>query len=73
MPGDANLRAFGNQNFIGVEKIFSNNFETFIHKKRFGPISLELAAFIDGGILSGSKFVKSKRTPMIIYLITLHC
>ena len=60
MPGDANLRAFGNQNFIGVEKVLSNSFETFMHK-RFGPISLELAAFIDGGILSGSKFVLNDR------------
>ena len=29
--------------------------------KRFGPIILELAAFIDGGILSGSKFVLNDR------------
>ena len=55
LPGDANLRAFGNQNFIGVEGVFSNSFETFIHKK-FGPVSAEVAAFMDYGILSGSKF-----------------
>jgi len=60
MPGDANLRAFGNQNFIGVEKVFSNSFESFIHK-RFGPISFELATFVDGGILSGSKFELNDR------------
>ena len=55
LPGDANLRAFGNQNFIGVEGVFSNSFETFIHKK-FGAVSVEVAAFMDYGILSGSKF-----------------
>jgi outer membrane protein assembly factor BamA len=55
LPGDANLRAFGNQNFAGVEKIFSNSFEAFMHK-RLGPISIEVASFIDYGVLSGSKF-----------------
>ena len=55
LPGDANLRAFGNQNFVGVEKIFSNSFEAFMHK-RLGPISIEVASFIDYGVLSGSKF-----------------
>ena len=29
--------------------------------KRFGPISLELAAFVDSGILSGSKFESNDR------------
>ena len=55
LPGDVNLRAFGNQNFVGAEKILSNNFEAFLHK-RFGPINFELASFLDYGILSGSKF-----------------
>ena len=58
LPGDANLRAFGNQNLVGVEKILSNNFEAFLHK-RFGPINFELATFLDYGILSGSKFESS--------------
>ena len=53
LPGDANLRAFGNQGFVGVEKIFSNNFEAFMHK-RLGPISIEVASFIDYGILSSN-------------------
>ena len=55
LPGDANLRAFGNQNFIGVEKILSNSLEAFMYKK-FGAITLEFAGFMDYGILSGSKF-----------------
>ena len=58
LPGDANLRAFGNQNLVGVEKILSNNFEAFLYK-RFGPINFELATFLDYGILSGSKFESS--------------
>ena len=60
MPGDANLRAFGNQSFFGVEKVFSNSFEVFTYK-RFGPLNIELAAFVDGGILSGSKLEPNDR------------
>jgi hypothetical protein len=60
LPGDANLRAFGNQNFAGVEKIFSNSFEAFVYKK-LGPVTVEVAAFIDNGILSGSKFEANDR------------
>ena len=55
LPGDANLRAFGNQNLIGVEEVFSNSFEGFLHKE-IGPINTEIAAFIDFGIISGSKY-----------------
>ena len=63
LPGDANLRAFGNQGFVGVEKIFSNNFEAFIHK-RLGPISIEVASFIDYGILSSNPIhVKDLKDP----------
>ena len=56
LPGDANLRAFGNQGFVGVEKIFAITLEGFIYKK-LGGSNLELAAFLDEGTLSGSKFV----------------
>ena len=55
MPGDANLRAFGNQNFVGVEGILADSFEAFVHKK-IGPVTAEVALFIDSGILFGSKF-----------------
>ena len=55
LPGDANLRAFGNQNFVGVEGILADSFEAFVHKK-IGPVTAEVALFIDSGILFGSKF-----------------
>jgi len=74
LPGDANLRAFGNQGFIGVEKIFAITLEGFIYKK-LGAINLELAAFFDEGILSGSKFVLNdkgfKDTRLVDYGIGL--
>ena len=74
LPGDANLRAFGNQGFIGVEKIFAITLEGFIYKK-LGEINLELAAFFDAGILSGSKFVLNdkgfKDTRLVDYGIGL--
>ena len=56
MPGDANLRAFGNQGFAGVEQVFAITIEGFLSKSIAG-INLELAGFIDQGTLSGSKFV----------------
>ncbi|MBT5097552.1 MAG: hypothetical protein HOM22_07025 [Candidatus Marinimicrobia bacterium] len=55
LPGDANLRAFGNQGFAGVEQVFAITIEGFLSKS-FAGINLELAAFIDQGTLSGSKF-----------------
>ena len=55
LPGDANLRAFGNQGFAGVEQAFAITIEGFLSKS-FAGINLELAAFIDQGTLSGSKF-----------------
>ena len=56
LPGDANLRAFGNQGFAGVEQVFAITIEGFLSKSIAG-INLELAGFIDQGTLSGSKFV----------------
>ena len=56
MAGDANLRAFGNQGFAGVEQVFAITIEGFLSKSIAG-INLELAGFIDQGTLSGSKFV----------------
>ena len=55
LPGDAKLRAFGNQNFVGVEGILADSFEQFVYKK-IGPLTAEVAFFIDSGILFGSKF-----------------
>ena len=56
MPGDANLRAFGNQGLSGVEQVFAITFEGFLTKSIAG-INFELAGFIDQGTLTGSKFV----------------
>ena len=55
LPGDANLRAFGNQGFSGVEQVFAITFEGFLSKS-FAGVNIELAGFIDQGTLSGSKF-----------------
>ena len=55
LPGDANLRAFGNQGFSGVEQVFAITFEGFLSKS-FAGVNFELAGFIDQGTLSGSKF-----------------
>ena len=55
LPGDANLRAFGNQGFAGVEQVFAISIEGFLSKS-FAGINLELAGFIDQGTLTGSKF-----------------
>ena len=56
LPGDANLRAFGNQGLSGVEQVFAITFEGFLSKSIAG-INFELAGFIDQGTLTGSKFV----------------
>ena len=56
LPGDANLRAFGNQGLSGVEQVFAITFEGFLSKSIVG-INLELAGFIDQGTLTGSKFL----------------
>ena len=56
LPGDANLRAFGNQGLSGVEQVFAITFEGFLSKSISG-INFELAGFIDQGTLTGSKFV----------------
>ncbi len=56
LPGDANLRAFGNQGFAGVEQVFAITIEGFLSKSIAG-INFELAGFIDQGTLTGSKFV----------------
>ena len=55
LAGDANLRAFGNQGFVGVENVFTTTFEGYLTKSILG-IKFELAAFLDAGTLSGSKF-----------------
>jgi len=56
LPGDANLRAFGNQNLSGVEQVFAITLEGFLSKNLLG-VNFEFAGFIDQGNLSGSKFV----------------
>ena len=56
LPGDANLRAFGNQNLSGVEQVFAITLEGFFSKNLLG-VNFEFAGFIDQGNLSGSKFV----------------
>ena len=56
LPGDANLRAFGNQGLSGVEQVFAITFEGFLSKSIAG-INFELAGFIDQGTLTGSKFI----------------
>ena len=56
LAGDANLRAFGNQGFVGVENVFTTTFEGYLTKSILG-IKFELAAFLDAGTLSGSKFI----------------
>ena len=56
LPGDANLRAFGNQGLSGVEQVFAITFEGFLSKSIAG-INFELAGFIDQGTLTGSKFL----------------
>jgi hypothetical protein len=55
LAGDANLRAFGNQGFVGVENVFTTTFEGYLTKSLLG-VKFELAAFLDAGTLSGSKF-----------------
>lgn len=55
LPGDANLRAFGNQGFAGVEQVSAFTFEGFISKSLLG-VNLELAVFADRGVLTGSKY-----------------
>jgi len=55
LAGDANLRAFGNQGFVGVENVFTTTFEGYLTKSILG-IKFELAAFLDAGTLTGSKF-----------------
>ncbi|MBC8346055.1 MAG: hypothetical protein ISR82_06920 [Candidatus Marinimicrobia bacterium] len=55
LAGDANLRAFANQGFIGTENIFTTTLEGYLTKSLFG-VKFELAAFLDAGTLSGSKF-----------------
>jgi len=54
LPGDANLRAFGNQGFVGVENVYASTFECFVSKS-FKGAKFELAAFVDAGSLKGSK------------------
>jgi hypothetical protein len=56
LAGDANLRAFGNQEFVGTENVFTTTFEGYLSKTLLG-IKFELAAFLDAGILKGSKLV----------------
>ena len=56
LPGDANLRAFGNQGLAGVEQVFAITLEGFLSKTLLG-INFEFAGFIDQGNLSGSKFI----------------
>ena len=56
LPGDANLRAFGNQNLSGVEQVFAITLEGFLSKNLLG-VNFEFAGFIDQGNLSGSKFI----------------
>ena len=55
LAGDANLRAFGNQWFSGVENVFTTTFEGYLTKSLLG-VKFELATFLDAGTLTGSKF-----------------
>ena len=55
LAGDANLRAFGNQGFVGVENVFTTTFEGYLTKSLLG-VRFELATFLDAGTLTGSKF-----------------
>ncbi|MEA1882845.1 MAG: M1 family metallopeptidase [Candidatus Marinimicrobia bacterium] len=54
MPGDANLRAFGNQGFVGTENVLTSTLEGYLTKSILG-VKFELAAFLDAGSLTGSK------------------
>ena len=57
LAGDGNLRAFGNQGLVGVEEITAATVETFLTQSIAG-LRIELATFIDMGILTGSKLFK---------------
>ncbi len=57
LAGDGNLRAFGNQGFVGVEQITSATAESFITHSIKG-LKIELAAFMDMGSLTGSKLAQ---------------
>ncbi|MDP6339504.1 MAG: M1 family metallopeptidase [Candidatus Marinimicrobia bacterium] len=54
LAGDANLRAFGNQGFVGTENVLATTLEGYLTKSLLG-VKFELAAFLDAGSLTGSK------------------
>ncbi len=54
LPGDANLRAFANQGFVGAESVLATTIEGYLSKSLLG-VKFELAAFLDAGSLTGSK------------------
>ncbi|MGY8781157.1 MAG: M1 family metallopeptidase [Fidelibacterota bacterium] len=56
LAGDANLRAFGNQGFVGTENVLTTTFEGYLAQTLLG-LKFELAAFLDAGTLTGSKLL----------------